>query len=321
MRDEIELRHLRYFLAVAETLHFGRAAKKLGMAQPPLSQQIRRLEEMLGAPLFERTTRGVTLTPAGSVLRERAISSLARLADDLEQTRRVARGEEGQLTVGFSGSVMFTELPMAIQAYRRAYPRVEVRLREMWTSQQLVALGDGSIDVGFLRDGERRPELEMTPLLREPFHVALPSGHRLQRQRKVDAASLEGEPFVLFARRMGELAFDRTMRCCLDAGFQPTIVQEAPQFPTLIRLVSAGLGISLVPACAATIAFPGAIFRPIRSKRWTSVDIGTRVGGVSATAAAFVETVQTHFSQRLNMAQKFSEAAMADSPHRPRSMQ
>ena len=321
MRDEIELRHLRYFLAVAETLHFGRAAKKLGMAQPPLSQQIRRLEEMLGAPLFERTTRGVTLTPAGSVLRERAISSLARLADDLEQTRRVARGEEGQLTVGFSGSVMFTELPMAIQAYRRAYPRVEVRLREMWTSQQLVALGDGSIDVGFLRDGERRPELEMTPLLREPFHVALPSGHRLQRQRKVDAASLEGEPFVLFARRMGELAFDRTMRCCLDAGFQPTIVQEAPQFPTLIRLVSAGLGISLVPACAATIAFPGAIFRPIRSKRWTSVDIGTRVGGVSATAAAFVETVRTHFSQRINMAQKFSEAAMTDSPHRPRSMQ
>ena len=319
MKDEIELRHLRYFLAVAETLHFGRAAKKLGMAQPPLSQQIRRLEEMLGAPLFERTTRGVTLTPAGSVLRERARSSMARLADDLEQTRRVARGEEGQLTVGFSGSVMFTELPMAIQAYRRAYPRVEVRLSEMWTSQQLVALSDGSIDVGFLRDGERRPELEMTPLLREPFHVALPTGHRLQRQRRVDAASLEGEPFVLFARRMGELAFDRTMRCCLDAGFQPTIVQEAPQFPTLVRLVSAGLGISLVPACAATIAFPGAIFRPIRSKRWTSVDIGTRVGGVSATAAAFVETVRTHFSQRINMAQRFSEAAMADSPHHPRS--
>ncbi len=185
MNDEIELRHLRYFLAVAEMLHFGRAAKKLGMAQPPLSQQIRRLEEMLGAQLFERTTRGVTLTPAGSVLRERALSSMARLADDLEQTRRVARGEEGQLTVGFSGSVMFTELPMAIQAYRRAYPRVEVRLSEMWTSQQLVALADGSIDVGFLRDGERRPELQMTPLLREPFHVALPVGHR-------SAAAAEG---------------------------------------------------------------------------------------------------------------------------------
>jgi DNA-binding transcriptional LysR family regulator len=213
----------------------------------------------------------------------------------MEQTRRVARGEEGRLTVGFSGSVMFTELPMAIQAYRRAYPRVEVRLREMWTSDQLAALADGSIDVGFLRDGERRPDLEIMPLLREPFHVALPAEHRLKCQRTVDPKDFEGEPFVLFARRMGNLAFDRTMRCCLDAGFQPTIAQEAPQFPTLIRLVAAGLGISLVPACVATISFPGAIFRPIQSKRWTSVDIGTRVGGVSATTEAFVGTVRKHF--------------------------
>jgi DNA-binding transcriptional LysR family regulator len=231
------------------------------------------------------------------MLRERAAATLSRLADDLEQTRRVARGEEGRLTVGFSGSVMFTELPIAIQQYRRAYPRVEVRLREMWTSDQLAALADRSIDVGFLRDGERRPELEITPLLREPFHVALPAEHRLKRQRTVDPKDFEGEPFVLFARRMGNLAFDRTMRCCLDAGFQPTIVQEAPQFPTLIRLVAAGLGISLVPACVATVVFPGAIFRPLRSKRWTSVDIGTRATGVSATAEAFVETVRAHFAR------------------------
>jgi DNA-binding transcriptional LysR family regulator len=297
MNDAIELRHLRYFLAVAETLHFGRAAKKLGMAQPPLSQQIKRLEALVGAPLFERTTRGVTLTAAGTMLRERATATMARLADDLEQTRRVARGEEGRLTVGFSGSVMFTELPAAIQQYRRAYPRVEVQLREMWTSEQLTALADGSIDVGFLRDGERRPELAITPLLREPFHVVLPADHKLRRRRTVDPASLEGEPFVLFSRRMGNLAYDRTMRCCLDAGFLPTIVQEAPQFPTLIRLVAAGLGISLVPTCVATVAFPGAIYRPIRSRRWTSVDIGTREGGVSATAASFVETVRGHFGQ------------------------
>src|SRR6201989_3039405 len=169
MKDAIELRHLRYFLAVAETLHFGRAAVKLEMAQRPLSQQIRKLETLVGAPLFERTTRGVTLTPAGAMLRERATATIARLDDDMEQTRRVARGGEGRLTVGFSGSVMFTELPMAIQAYRRAYPRVEVRLREMWTSNQLAALADGSIDVGFLRDGERRSELAITPLLQEPF--------------------------------------------------------------------------------------------------------------------------------------------------------
>jgi DNA-binding transcriptional LysR family regulator len=296
MKTEIELRHLRYFLAVAETLHFGRAAMKLGMAQPPLSQQIRRLEELVGSPLFERTTRGVRLTPAGAMLRERATATISRLADDLEQTRRVARGEEGRLTVGFSGSVMFTELPAAIQQYRRAYPRVEIRLREMWTSEQMLTLADGSIDVGFLRDGERRPELVLTPLLRETFRVALPADHRLRRQRIVDPASLEGEPFVLFARRIGSLAYDRTIRCCLDAGFQPEIVQVAPQFPTLIRLVAAGLGVSIVPACLATVAFPGAIFRPIRSKRRTSIDIGTRASGASATAEAFVETVRKHFA-------------------------
>jgi DNA-binding transcriptional LysR family regulator len=296
MKDAIELRHLRYFLAVAETLHFSRAAAKLGIAQPPLSQQIRKLEALVGAPLFERTTRGVRLTPAGAMLRERAAATIARVGDDLEQTRRVARGEEGRLTVGFSGSVMFTELPAAIQRYRHAYPHVEVQLREMWTSEQLSALADGSIDVGFLRDGERRPELSITPLLREPFHVALPANHRLRRHRTVDPASLEGEPFVLFSRRMGSLAYDRTIRCCLDAGFQPQIVQEAPQFPTLIRLVAAGLGISLAPACVATVAFLGAIYRPIRSKRWTSVDIGTRASGASATAEAFVETVRRHFA-------------------------
>lgn len=296
MSDGIELRHLRYFLAVAETLHFGRAAKQLHMAQPPLSQQIRKLEALVGTPLFERTTRGVRLTAAGAVLRERARSTLARLDDDLEQTRRVARGEEGRLTVGFSGSVMFTELPAALQRYRREYPRVELQLREMWTSEQLPALADGSIDVGFLRDGERRPELAITTLLREPFHVALPAEHRLRRQRTVDASALPEEPFVLFARRMGSLAYDRTVRCCLDAGFQPRIVQEAPQFPTLVRLVAAGLGVSIVPACVATTIFPGAVFRPLRSKRWTSVDVGTRLEGVSATAAAFVETVRGHFS-------------------------
>jgi DNA-binding transcriptional LysR family regulator len=187
----IELRHLRYFLAVADTLHFGRAAKKLGMAQPPLSQQIRRLEEMLGTPLFERTTRGVTLTPAGALLRERAAATLARLAEDLEQTRRIARGEQGRLVIGFSGSVMFTELPAAIQQYRRTYPGVEVQLREMWTAEQLRALADGSIDVGLLRDGGRHPDLTITPLLREAFHAVLPqiigsaaSGHSIQPRSK-----------------------------------------------------------------------------------------------------------------------------------------
>ena len=137
MNAEIELRHLRYFLAVAETLHFSKAAQRLGMAQPPLSQQIKRLEQLIGHRLFDRTTRGVQLTLAGQLLAERARSTIEKVHDDLAQVRRLGRGEEGTLTVGFSGSVMFTNLPAAIESYRRRYPKVELRLRELVTSAQI----------------------------------------------------------------------------------------------------------------------------------------------------------------------------------------
>src|ERR1700679_4141921 len=140
MKEEMDLRHLRYFLAVAETLHFSKAAQTLGMAQPPLSQQIRRLEQLVGHRLFDRSTRGVKLTLAGQLLADRARSTIEKVDDDLEQVRRLGRGEEGTLTVGFSGSVMFTRLPTAIESYRRRYPKVELRLRELTTSAQISAL-------------------------------------------------------------------------------------------------------------------------------------------------------------------------------------
>src|ERR1700686_5257002 len=140
MKGDIELRHLRYFVAVAETLHFSKAAQRLGMAQPPLSQQIRRLEEIVGHRLFDRTTRGVTLTLAGQLLAERARSTIEKVQDDLAQVRRLGRGEEGTLTVGFSGSVMFTGLPSAMEGFSRRYPKVELRLRELSTSAQIAAL-------------------------------------------------------------------------------------------------------------------------------------------------------------------------------------
>src|SRR5579864_7388569 len=152
MNQDIELRHLRYFLAVAETLHFTKAAERLGIAQPPLSQQIKRLEEMVGHRLLDRTTRGVRLTLAGHLLAERARSTMEKVHDDFAQVRRLGRGEEGALTVGFSGSVMFTRLPAAIESYRRRYPKVELRLREFHTSGQIAALLDGTLDLGFLRD-------------------------------------------------------------------------------------------------------------------------------------------------------------------------
>jgi DNA-binding transcriptional LysR family regulator len=137
MNEDIEFRHLRYFLAVAETLHFSKAAQMLGIAQPPLSQQIKRLEQLVGHRLFDRTTRGVKLTLAGQLLAERARSTIEKVQDDLAQVRRLGRGEEGTLRVGFSGSVMFTDLPSAIESYRRRYPKVELRLSELSTAAQI----------------------------------------------------------------------------------------------------------------------------------------------------------------------------------------
>src|SRR5437764_5820499 len=164
MNEDIELRHLRYFLAVAETLHFSKAAQRLGIAQPPLSRQIKRLEQLLGHRLFDRTTRGVKLTLAGQLLAERARSTIEKVQVDLAQVRRLGRGEEGTLTVGFAGSVMFTDLPAAIESYRRRYPKVELRLRELVTSAQIAALLEGTLDLAFLRDGDPTPGIQTATL-------------------------------------------------------------------------------------------------------------------------------------------------------------
>src|SRR6202046_1209638 len=183
MNDEIELRHLRYFLAVAETLHFSKAAQILGIPQPPLSQQIKRLEQLLGHRLFDRTTRGVKLTLAGQLLADRARGTIEKVQDDIAQVRRLGRGEEGTLTVGFSGSVMFSDLPAAIESYRRRYPKVELRLRELSTSAQLSALLTGTLDLAFMRDGDPTPGIEIRTLFEERYVAVLPDAHRLARTR------------------------------------------------------------------------------------------------------------------------------------------
>jgi DNA-binding transcriptional LysR family regulator len=297
MNQEIELRHLRYFLAVAETLHFSKAAERLGMAQPPLSHQIRRMEQIIGHPLFDRTTRGVKLTLAGQLLADRARSTLEKVQDDLEQVRRLGRGEEGTLTVGFSGSVMFTELPAAIESYRRRYPKVELRLRELTTHLQIPALLDGTLDLGFLRDGDPTEGIEMTTVIREPYVAVLPAAHRLAHRRSLHVADLRNEPFIFFARRMGPLAFDRTMACCEKHGFRPNIVQDAPQWPTLVRLVAAGLGVSLAPACVANVTIPGAVYREVHAACRTTVDLGTRAGTNKALLNNFVEIARHHLTK------------------------
>jgi DNA-binding transcriptional LysR family regulator len=296
MDEEIELRHLRYFLAVAETLHFSKAAQRLGIAQPPLSQQIKRLEQLLGHRLFDRTTRGVKLTLAGQLLAERSRSTIERVQDDLAQVRRLGRGEEGTLTVGFSGSVMFTDLPVAIERYRRRYPKVELRLRELATSAQIAALLDGTLDLAFLRDGDPTNGIQMSTLIEERYVAVLPQAHALARKPSLRIRDLRQEPFILFARRMGPLAFDRTIACCEQAGFRPNIVQDAPQWPTLVRLVAAGLGVSLAPACIANVALSGAVYREVHSAGRTTIDLGMKTGSATTLAGNFMEVARQHLA-------------------------
>jgi DNA-binding transcriptional LysR family regulator len=301
MTQEIEIRHLRYFLAVAETLHFGKAAAKLGIAQPPLSQQIKNLERILGYALFDRTTRGVRLTRVGQFFVERARQTLAKMRDDVEMTRRLGAGKEGVLNVGFSGSAMLTALPKAIESYRRMFPNVELQLRELVTAEQIPALLDGSLSLGFLRDGEPTSGLAIEPILRETFVVVLPAAHKLaKKKRAIRPIELKNDPFVFFDRRMGSLAFDRAIACCEDAGFRPNIVQYAPQWTTTLRLIAAGLGVSLAPACVGRLTMPGVVYRKLRSDRWTSVDIGMKVDQKNPAAEAFLQIVRPVVKQSRN---------------------
>ncbi len=292
MNDEIELRHLRYFLAVAETLHFSKAAERLGMAQPPLSQQIKRLEQLVGHRLFDRSTRGVKLTLAGQLLAKRARGTIDKMHDDLAQVRRLGRGEEGTLTVGFSGSVMFTNLPAAIESYRRRYPKVELRLHELDTSAQIAGLLEGRLDLAFLRDGDPTEGILMSTLRKEPYVAVLPEAHPLARKPALKVSDLRHQPFILFARRMGPLAFDRTMACCEKSGFRPNIVQDAPQWPTLVRLVAAGLGVSLAPACVANVTLPGAVYRQVHPTGKTTIDLAIHAGADNVLVKNFAEAAR-----------------------------
>jgi DNA-binding transcriptional LysR family regulator len=264
MDGDIELRHLRYFVAVAEELHFGRAALRLHLAQPPLSQQIRKLEEILGYPLFLRTSRAVKLTSAGEVFLERAKRTLHNVQEDMEEARSVGRGEEGFLRVGFIGSAMLTPLPAMLGRYRRLYPKVNLQLHESHTSAVVQKLLKGELDAGFLRDSGQVSGLEIEPLFSEPFIAVVPKKHPLARHKTISAKELRDEPFVFFSPSAGTLAYEKPVSICEEYGFRPHVVQEAPQWLTIMRLIGAGLGVTIAPACVKQIAAPNIVCLSLR---------------------------------------------------------
>ncbi|MEU9074188.1 LysR substrate-binding domain-containing protein [Kitasatospora sp. NPDC048538] len=263
-RPEIPLPQLHAFVVLAEELHFGHAAARLGVAQPPLSQQIRRLEEKVGHPLFTREPGRVALTPVGRELLPAARAALTGLADGLAAARAVGTGEAGRLRIGFSASLALTVLPGLLHTFRQRFPAVELDIREMTTAPQLAALREGAVDVGLLREPPAaEPGLDFRTVLSEPFVAVLPKAHPLAARRTLPVGELADSPFVLLPREVGPQLYDRITGLCTAAGFTPRIVQHAVEWQTVCALVGAGLGVSLAPASIRRIRLRGVAFRGI----------------------------------------------------------
>jgi DNA-binding transcriptional LysR family regulator len=292
--NDLTLKQLKYFVAIAEELHFGRAAARLGMAQPPLTQQMHKLEQEVGYPLFARQGRGTVLTEAGRVLLDESIRLLKGCEEALEHTRRAARGETGRLTVGTPPSIMLTRLPAVIRRYRERFPDVRFVLRELSTSAIGEGLLAGTIDVGLLREVEAVGVFRSELLMREPVVAALPRNHGLARRSRLTLRQLAGDPFVLFPRRLGEAFYDRLLAFCVDAGFTPRIVQEATQWQSVVTFVETGLGVSLAPACVERFHWRGVVFRPLPGLS-TRISVCAPAAATCAPAAAFLDALRTAF--------------------------
>jgi DNA-binding transcriptional LysR family regulator len=263
----LELRQLRYFVTVAEELHFGRAAKRLHMTQPPLSQTIQALEELLGAALFVRSRREVSLTPAGQALLPEARRMLEQSQQLPELVRRAAAGEAGRLSLAFVSSADYSVLPPFLRAYRAAYPQVQIGLREATSDLQLDELLHGRIDAGLLippLPERARVELDYLPVLAEPLILAAPAGlDALGASGPVRLAALPPLPLIIFPRAIAPALHDAIVGVFRAAGITPEIGQEAIQMQTIVGLVSAGMGIALVPQSVSNLMRPGVEYRPL----------------------------------------------------------
>jgi len=287
----MELKHLRYFIAVAEEGHITRAAERLGMQQPPLSQRIKAIERELDVQLFRRKARGVELTEAGRVFLENARAMLAQNERAIESTRRTARGEQGRLCVGVTPTGPFHPfVPRVIRAFREAYPLVSLTLEECLSPELLKRLRNEQMDAAFLR----------TPmaLIEEPMVVALPNSHALAQNDGDDAAlslkDLAGETFIVYARQHGPGLYDATTAACLKAGFSPRLGQEAPRITSALSLVAAGLGISVVPASMQRMMMDGVAYRRLKGPNQPKavLNLASRGGDPSTVVRHFLSLVR-----------------------------
>lgn len=263
---KLSLRLLRSFIVVAEERHFGRAAERLNLTQPPLSQQMKQLEARLGVKLFDRTTRSVQLTAAGKVLLKQGPKLIADSDDLLLSVRRAAQGKEGSLVIGFVNTATHEVLPRSIAAYREQYADVDLVLKPMHTYLALEELRMGRMDLAFLRLSEATlldAAFEFHVAAREQMYVALPLGHELAKNKTIPLRALEGIPFVGYAPQDGRYFYEMIMDLFVQNGLRSNIVYESVM-PTMFAIVEAGMGLALVPASAARTRRKGLSYRPLR---------------------------------------------------------
>lgn len=261
----MEFRQLRYFLAVAEHLHFSAAAGSLGIAQPPLSQQILKLEREIGTKLFVRHSRHVELTEAGRLFRERAQRIVEEAGLALAEAQNAGRGETGRLSLGFAGSTVFHPLVATVlQRYRSAWPGVAIGCEESNSSLLLDRVSEARVDAAFVRLPLDCRGLATQALVEEDVLAALPPRHRLARRRRLDLAELAGDPLILFPRAIGPDLYDSIISACHAAGFNPVVGMESPQISSTVNMAAAGFGVTLIPASMRQIQAKGVTYHEVK---------------------------------------------------------
>lgn len=296
----MELRHVRYFLAVADERSFTRAAEKLSVAQSPLSQQIRKLERELGVDLFFRTTRSVRLTEAGQVFYDRMRTLIANAEGAIDATRQTADGTLGRLSVGFAGSAGYELLPAVARAYTSRFPDVTLDLHtELVTPEQVAALQTGQLEVGILRPPVQAEGIAVEIVRTEPTMVLLPNRHPASVAPQIDLHDMRDEWFIAYSHNPPSTMYDLMVDGCRRAGFTPKIRHMVRNSASLVTLVAAGLGVALVPASLRHLKIDGATYRPLRSPKQTvALAIAYRADETNPLVRRFVETARAVIGSR-----------------------
>ncbi|NMM11139.1 MAG: LysR family transcriptional regulator [Polaromonas sp.] len=294
----MEFRHLRYFLVLAEELHFGRAARRLSISQPPLSLNIQQLEASVGARLLIRNSKSVRLTAAGEAFVPAARALLDQAALAAHHARDVAQGMAGSLTIGFAGTMLYNGLPKILEQFQAEHPLLRLMLKELSSHEQLIELSQDRLDLGFVHTTRVPPELSQILVASQAFVCCLPAGHPLAGKRALSLALLQGEPFAVVSRAVSPDYHERILAICNEAGFYPEIRYELRHWLSVVSLVSQGMGVALVPAALEQSAMAGTVFVPLDTAT-TPYDTHClwKTSRDSSALAAFVNAVRAGSDQ------------------------